>query len=81
MADAARKLSEQIRSYKCSRKGCLSQQRDHIEVAWFGTQYGDNKEFTCSACFLCHDESMRNAYPASINILPLTYLPHKQASL
>ena len=70
-SEQARKLIEQVRANRCTRKGCLSQQRDPLDTVWFGQQYGECREFTCSACFICSDESVKAAIPTTHNVLPV----------
>jgi hypothetical protein len=73
-SEQSRKLIEQARAFRCTRKGCLSQQRDPIDVVWFGQQYGECKEYTCSACYICSDEAVKASLPTALNILPLRYI-------
>lgn len=80
-SEQARKLIEQVRANRCNRKGCLSQQRDPLDTVWFGQQYGECREFTCSACFVCNDEAIKAAIPTTHNVLPVRYdLPYRVSS-
>lgn len=54
-SEITRKIVEQIKVNKCKKHNCRSQGRDQLEVVWFGKQYGQQKEVTCSACFVCND--------------------------
>lgn len=71
--EIARKIIEQVRANCCKKKNCVSQQRDPLEVIWFGTQYGANREATCSACYICNEEAVKNSLPTCLNVLPLRY--------
>lgn len=66
-----RKIIDQIRNIKCNKKGCLSQQRDSLDIVWYGQQYGDYKEYTCSACYVCNEEAVKGSFPTNLNVLPL----------
>lgn len=72
-SELSRKLIDQVRANRCSKKGCFSQQRDPLDVVWFGQQYGDSKELTCSACYVCNDEAIKASFPTQINVLPVRY--------
>lgn len=69
--EIARKILEQIRAGLCNKKNCISKQRDPLDVVWFGKQYGANREITCSACYICNDEAVKNSLPTQLNVLPL----------
>jgi hypothetical protein len=70
MADIEKKLSEIIRSNKCDKKGCLSNNQDNLEVVWFGSKF-DKKEITCSSCILMNDLVVGRLEPVAQNILPI----------
>jgi hypothetical protein len=70
-SEIARKIIEQIHNTRCKKKNCPSQQRDPLDLVWFGKQYGDQRQITCSACFVCNDEAIKNAIPTQLNVLPL----------
>jgi hypothetical protein len=72
--EIARKIIEQVRANQCRKKNCVSQQRDPLDVVWFGKQYGVNREATCSACYICNDEAVKNSLPTHLNVLPLRYI-------
>ena len=70
-SEITRKIVDQVKSSKCGKAHCKSQGRDQLEVVWFGKQYGQQKEVTCSACFICNDEAIKSAIPTQLNVLPL----------
>ena len=71
-SEISRKIIEQLRCQTCKRKNCKSDQRDPLDVVWFGKQY-NQKQITCSACFICNDEAIKNAIPTQQNVVPLRY--------
>ena len=42
MAEFEKKVVEVIKSNKCQRAGCKSNNQDQLEVAWYGVKF-DNK--------------------------------------
>ena len=71
-SELSRKIIEQVRCQTCRQKNCHSDQRDPLDVVWFGKQYSQ-KQITCSACFVCNDEALKNAIPTQQNVAPLRY--------
>ena len=73
MSEITRKIVEQLKGSRCKKNNCKSQGKDQLEVVWFGRQYGQQREATCSACLICSDEAIKNAIPTQLNVLPLRY--------
>jgi hypothetical protein len=70
--EPVKKIITELKSMKCSKKGCLSDHRDTLEVAWFGNLY-ENKEMTCSSCYILDNEAIKKSLPSNLNVLPLIH--------
>jgi hypothetical protein len=70
LLEPIKNLVESLKTEKCQRKDCLSDNIGNLEVVWFGKQY-DTKDMTCSCCYMLNDEAIKKSLPATYNVLPL----------
>lgn len=53
MTEFTKKVSQRVKTFKCSQNKCRSNTEDNLEIIIFGeNDYAPKKGFMCSCCFL-----------------------------
>lgn len=52
MADFAKRVTDRVKSFRCSQPDCKSDNEDNLEVIVYGDIDCDRRGFMCTSCFI-----------------------------